>query len=245
MSRLAPLQPPYAPEIQAQFDRIMRGAPPLTLFRVMAGHARAWDKFRAGSLLDRGPLTLREREIVIDRTCARTGCEYEWGVHVATFAGPAHLTGEQVRATVLGEATESCWSAAEQALIAAVDALHLRATLSDAEFAALSAHYDEAKILEVLLLLLSHGVVSGERAGPAAGGEGGAVSAAPVNRRVGKAQRAHQQGKTVGTAQARLCPPYKNDDGVLRHARPQHVVDVHDADRLAAFGDDQHGHRGL
>ena len=36
----------------------MRGAPPLMLFRVMAGHARAWEKFRAGSLLDRGPLTL-------------------------------------------------------------------------------------------------------------------------------------------------------------------------------------------
>ena len=39
-----------------QFDRIMRGAPPLVLFRVMAGNARAWEKFRAGSLLDRGPL---------------------------------------------------------------------------------------------------------------------------------------------------------------------------------------------
>jgi hypothetical protein len=39
MSRIAPLEPPYAPEIQQQFDRIMRGAPPLVLFRVMAGHA--------------------------------------------------------------------------------------------------------------------------------------------------------------------------------------------------------------
>ena len=37
MSRIAPLQPPYAPDIQAQFDRIMRGAPPLMLFRVIAG----------------------------------------------------------------------------------------------------------------------------------------------------------------------------------------------------------------
>ena len=81
----------------------MRGAPPLLLFRVMAGHARAWDKFRAGGLLDRGPLSLREREIVIDRTCALNGCEYEWGVHVAAFAEAAHLTEEQVRATVHGE----------------------------------------------------------------------------------------------------------------------------------------------
>jgi len=152
MSRIAPLQPPYAPEIQEQFDRIMRGAPPLTLFRVVAANARAWEKFRASSLLDRGPLSLREREIVIDRICARTGCEYEWGVHVAAFAAAAHLTEEQVRATVLGAADAPCWSVAEQALVATVDALHARATLDDAEFKALAAHYDEAKIFEIILL---------------------------------------------------------------------------------------------
>ena len=152
MSRIAPLEPPYEPEIAGQFDRIMRGAPPLMLFRVIASNARAWEKFRAGSLLDRGPLTLREREIVIDRTCARTGCEYEWGVHVATFADAAQLTEAQVRATVLDNADAPCWSPAEQALIAAVDALHARATLSDGEFKALSAHYDDAKIFEIILL---------------------------------------------------------------------------------------------
>jgi alkylhydroperoxidase family enzyme len=152
MSRIAPLQPPYAPEIQAQFDRIMRGAAPLVLFRVMAGHPRAWEKFRGGSLLDKGPLSLREREIVIDRTCALNACEYEWGVHVATFAAAAELTQEQVRATVHGAADAACWSAAEQAMIAAVDALHARSTLDDAEFKALAAHYDETKILEIILL---------------------------------------------------------------------------------------------
>src|SRR5271167_2234401 len=113
MSRIAALEPPYAPKIQAQFDHIMRGAPPLTLFRVMAGHARAWGKFTAGSLLDPGPLTLREREIVIDRTCALTGCEYEWGVHIAFFAAAAKLTEQQVRATMRDGADSPCWSAAE------------------------------------------------------------------------------------------------------------------------------------
>jgi alkylhydroperoxidase family enzyme len=152
MSRIAALAPPYAPEIQGQFDRIMRGAPPLMLFRVVAGNARAWEKFRAGSLLDGGPLSLRQREIVIDRTGALTGCEYEWGVHIALFAEAAGLTDEQVRATVLGKADAPCWSAPEQALIAAVDALHHRATLSDTEFAALSAHYDDAQIFEIILL---------------------------------------------------------------------------------------------
>src|SRR3954467_2459255 len=134
--RIAPLQPPYAPDIAEQFDRIMRGAPPLVLFRVMAGNARAWEKFRAGSLLDRGPLSLREREIVIDRTCARTACEYEWGVHIAAFADAARLTADQIRATVLGDANAACWSPAERVLIAAADALHDRATLGETEFSA-------------------------------------------------------------------------------------------------------------
>ena len=152
MSRITPLSPPYAPEIQEQFDRVMRGAPPLLLFRVMAGHPRAWEKFRGGSLLDRGPLTLRQREIVIDRTCALNRCEYEWGVHVAAFAEAAHLTDDQVCATVLSDSSASCWSEAERVLIQAADALHHRANLSEAEFAALKAHYDEAQIVEIIQL---------------------------------------------------------------------------------------------
>ena len=51
-----------------------------------------------------------------------------------------------------GDAASSCWSPAERALIAAVDALHARAALSDAEFEELSAHYDEAQSLEIMLL---------------------------------------------------------------------------------------------
>ena len=51
-----------------------------------------------------------------------------------------------------GNADADCWSPAEQALIAAVDALHARATLDDAEFAALSAHYDDDQVLEIILL---------------------------------------------------------------------------------------------
>ena len=130
----------------------MRGAPPLMLFRVVASNARAWEKFRAGSLLDRGPLSLREREIVIDRTCALNGCEYEWGVHVATFAEAAQLTEAEIRATVYEGADSPCWSPAERALISAVEALHARSTLSDAEFSALASHYDDAKIFEIILL---------------------------------------------------------------------------------------------
>jgi len=152
MPRVAPLDPPYAPDVKTSFDEVMKGGEPLMLFRVIAKSERAWKKIRGGSLLDRGPLPLRQREIVIDRTCALAGCEYEWGVHVKLFAAAVQLTEEQVRATVIEGASAPCWSAAEAALIRAVDALHARSTLDDEEFRDLAQHYDEAQILEIMML---------------------------------------------------------------------------------------------
>jgi alkylhydroperoxidase family enzyme len=160
MPRIAALEPPYAPEVQASFDAIMKGAPPLALFRTVAASPRAWAKFRGGSLLDRGPLSLRERELVIDRTCALAGCEYEWGVHIAAFAQPAGLTAEEVAATAGAGSRSPIWTGAERALLAAAEALHMRATLSEAEFAALRAHYDQAQVLEVLMLCGFYRMVS-------------------------------------------------------------------------------------
>src|SRR5262245_57559805 len=140
MPRIAPLRPPYAADVQASFDAVMRGAAPLVLFRTLAASERAWRKFRAGSLLDRGPLSLRERELVIDRTCALAGCEYEWGVHVAIFAEAVRLTPQEVAATAGAGSVATGWTAAEAALLRAVEALHARATLCDEEFADLRAH---------------------------------------------------------------------------------------------------------
>src|SRR6266567_3966319 len=56
------------------------------------------------------------------------------------------------RISPMNRSARPCWKAAEQALIAAADALHVRATLSDAEFKGLSAHYEDAKIFEIILL---------------------------------------------------------------------------------------------
>lgn len=153
MSRIAPLQQPYPAAIQQDFERIMGpGKPPLILFRTIATQERAWKKFTAASLLDKGPLPLRDREIVIDRTCARNACEYEWGVHITAFAAHVNLTGAQIHASVLEDANAACWSKPEQVLIATADALHERATLSDDEFVSLAAHYSEAQILEIIML---------------------------------------------------------------------------------------------
>jgi alkylhydroperoxidase family enzyme len=158
-SRIAPLEPPYKPEIQAAFDAIMPpGVPPLVLFRTLAVNERTYQRFRAGGLLDRGLLTLRQREIVIDRTCALNRCEYEWGVHIAIFAAKAKLTPRQIEATVLGGNAD--WSEDEQVLLDVCQELDTGRTISDDLWVGLRRHFTPEQILEIIALIGFYRTVS-------------------------------------------------------------------------------------
>ena len=154
MPRIAPAEPPYTPAIAEALERVMpSGMEPLLLFRTMARSPRVLTRMFAASLLDKGPLSLRQREIVIDRTTARLGCEYEWGVHIALFAGHAAFDAAQVAATVHGAADDAGWAEDEKALLVLVDDLVDRHTLSDATWSSLTAHFDEEQILEAIALV--------------------------------------------------------------------------------------------
>ena len=153
MPRVTPAEEPYTPEIAAALARIMpAGVPPLVLFRTMARNPRIFERIFAGGLLDKGALSPRQREVVIDRTTARLGAEYEWGVHIAFFAEKVGFDAPHVAATVQGAPDAPCWSPDEQALLAAVDDLVDRRTITDETWTALTTHFDEAQILEVIAL---------------------------------------------------------------------------------------------
>ena len=154
MPRIAPAEPPYEPQIATALERIMPpGVAPLVLFRTMARSPRVFAKMFAGGLLDKSPFSLRQREVVIDRTAARLGCEYEWGVHIALFAERVGFAPEHVAATVTGDGDAACWTPDEQALICLVDDLVDRRTISDKTWAVLAAHFDETQILEAIALV--------------------------------------------------------------------------------------------
>ena len=154
MTRISPAEPPYEPAIAAELERIMPpGVPPLMLFRTMAQSPRIFAKMFAGGLLDKGPLGLRQREIVIDRTTARLACEYEWGIHIALFAERVGFTAEHVAATVAGPGDAACWTPEEQALITLVDDLVDRRAIVPATWAQLATHFDETQILEAIALV--------------------------------------------------------------------------------------------
>ena len=150
-ARIAPLASPYSEPVAAALERIMpAGVPPLVLFRTLAVNERVFLRLMAGGLLDRGSITLRERELMIDRTCARCGSEYEWGVHVAFFAEKVGFTPAQVAATTGTD--HAALPEREQLLLRLADELHDRAQVSDTLWAALRVHWSETQLIELIAL---------------------------------------------------------------------------------------------
>jgi alkylhydroperoxidase family enzyme len=98
-------------------------------------------------------LTLRDREIVIDRTCARCRCEYEWGVHIAFFAERVGFTSDQIISITHGTPTDACWTDdRDRVLIEATDALHDGADIDDHLWTRLRAHLSDEQALDLFML---------------------------------------------------------------------------------------------
>src|SRR3954452_19877820 len=151
MPRIAPLEPPYDPDTEAMLRKWMppgSEVEPLALFRTLAVHADLAARMRplGGGILGHGRIDPREREIVIHRTCARTGAEYEWGVHVLAFGKPLGLTDDQIAATVHGSAENPAWSERDALLIRLADELHDTSTVSDALWAQLAELFGDDQL---------------------------------------------------------------------------------------------------
>ena len=157
MDRIEPLRPPFEPAVDAQLRSMMPpGVEPIAMFRTFARNLtmtqamQPWGSYLLGRTLSIG---MRDREIVIDRTCARCGCEYEWGVHVAFFAQRVALSPSQITSIVHGDAEDPCWdSERDRVLIRLVDALHSQADVGDALWTALRAHFDDPQLLDLTML---------------------------------------------------------------------------------------------
>ena len=162
--RLAPLAPPYSPEVAEMLEALRFGMPePLALFRTLAHAPRVLDRVRRGGLLDRGPVPLRLRELVILRTTARCGAGYEWGVHVAAFAAKARLTDDEVRATALLPAGSiGPFEGTDALALRLADALHDHATIDPALHEALAAAFSPDVRIELVALAGFYHLVSFE-----------------------------------------------------------------------------------
>lgn len=152
MPRIQPADPPYDADIQMAMDRVMQGRPPLMLFRILARDRRLFNKFFAGGLLDRGHLSLREREVVICRTTALCGSHYEWRVHITAFSRRAGFDALQVASLQRGTAEDLCWTDRERHLIRLCDSLHADCSLEADTWGSLQSCFSDETLIELLLL---------------------------------------------------------------------------------------------
>ena len=160
--RIAPLEPPYDEEVAHTLQRMMPpGVEPLKLFRTIAHNPKLLDKLRSTGayLLNFGTLEPRDREIVIHRTCARCGCEYEWGVHVVAFARPLGFSDEEIEATV-SDGAGPPWSERDGLLVRLVDELHDTATISDSLWEGLAENWSPTQLVELITLVGQYHAVS-------------------------------------------------------------------------------------
>lgn len=157
--RIPPLAPPYDPEVAAALAKWMPpGAPwePLKLFRTLYQNPHLSSRMRplgAGILGRESTLVPREREILIDRTCALCECEYEWGVHVAVYGKSVGLDRAQLENTARKTIDPMLWSEREQVLLTLADELHETATLSDATWEQMVTTWSIAQILEMVIIV--------------------------------------------------------------------------------------------
>jgi 4-carboxymuconolactone decarboxylase len=154
--RIAPIEPPYSPDVEEMLRKWMppdAGIEPLRLFRTLVVHGSLAARMRplGAGILGHGLLEPRDRELMIHRTCARCGAEYEWGVHAAFFGKAVGLSDLQLAATVTGPADDPVWSERERAVIRLADELHDAADVSDATYGELERYFTAEQILELVV----------------------------------------------------------------------------------------------
>ena len=151
--RIKPVEAPYKESVARDFNTIMpEGMPPIAIFRTVANNPRVLSRMVAGGLLDKGSISISDRELVILRVCAITGAEYEWGVHVAGFAKKAGFTSEQIEHTCLNVIDPLLWTDEQRTLLRLVDELHRTNEISDDLWQLLSSFYQSDQLIELVML---------------------------------------------------------------------------------------------
>jgi len=155
--RITPLEPPFPEGIAELLQKMTPpGAPNiLALFRVLAVNPKLSERMMGmgGYFLGKPSLlSLRDREIVINRVCALCGAEYEWGVHVAAFGEAAGFSKQEIAAFTAQTPKLDALSARDALLVRMADELHATSNVSDALWLELAAHWQPPQLLELLML---------------------------------------------------------------------------------------------
>ena len=130
----------------------------MNLFTTLAHHPRLlkrWSQF-GGLLLAGGALPARDREVLILRTAANCGADYEWGHHLAI--GKVAGLSDNEMAALAGSRREA--EGVDRDLVRAADELHDRNMIIDETWASLAEHYDEQQLIEICMVVGQYHLVA-------------------------------------------------------------------------------------
>jgi alkylhydroperoxidase family enzyme len=128
-----------------------RGNRTLYLFRVCVRTpelCRAW--VPASRYFGTSPLSLRDRELLILRTCWLTKNEYTWGNHIPA-AKRAGLSDEDIRRITKGPGAG--WNTVDATLLQAVDELHADQVIADRTWNALTQRYGHQEMSDLIFIV--------------------------------------------------------------------------------------------
>jgi alkylhydroperoxidase family enzyme len=161
--RIAPLPPDQRDERTEDLLRSLRSdpeGPDLNIFATLAHHPRLLKRWSAfgGTLLYRGELAPRDRELLILRTAWNCAADYEWGQHVV-IGTAAGLTAAEVD-RVAGPLDNAGWGDDDAGLLRAADELHRDARIGDTTWASLAGRFSEAQLLELCMVVGQYHLVA-------------------------------------------------------------------------------------
>lgn len=153
-----------ADEVRATTDRlrgaVVANAAPLPLDAIpeimftMCRYPDLWQKIMDLSMQVHGPaavLPVRDRKLALLRTGWLCQAPYEFGEHVKS-GKRAGLTTDEVERIVIGSTAEG-WDAHDRAILRATEELHGTTMISDETWAQLAERYDDAQLVELLVLI--------------------------------------------------------------------------------------------
>ncbi len=155
LPRIAPLPPDERDDRTTELLRSLRFDPDaddMNLFTTLARHPRLLKRWSAfgGLLLAGGTLPHRDREVLILRTAANTGADYEWGHHLP-LGRLAGMTDEEMAALAAHDGIER--PPGDELLVRAADELHADSVIGDDTWADLAEVYDEQQLIEVCMVV--------------------------------------------------------------------------------------------
>jgi alkylhydroperoxidase family enzyme len=152
------------PDTRQLLERLSRlrgdDAAVLNVFGTVANHPtlmREWLRF-ATYALTKSTLDPRTRELAVLRVGWRCDAPYEWGQHVVVGRAVG-LTDDDVRRVAEGPDADG-WTPAEVAALRATDELHDRSTITDATWVALTEHFSDQQVLDLVFLVGNYHIVS-------------------------------------------------------------------------------------